>query len=149
MKVIITQLVKNSFLHHLHSFSIHYCVHKIPHLDPNLSHMNPVHTHFFKIHLNISPNWSLPCKFSNLNFVCISFSQYVLHALPISLFFISSPLIIFADQIQIWSYLLPSSLQPPVTSSLLHPISAQHPVLKHHHLCSSLTVSNQFQTHAR
>jgi len=59
-----------------------YSVHMRLPMDPILSQINSVHnlaSSFLKFHLNIiftatptSPKWSLPFRFSNQNYICIS-----------------------------------------------------------------------------
>jgi len=73
---------------------VHYDVHKSPPRVTNTSQMNEVQTlpsYFFKIQFNTthlftprSSEWSLPFRFSDQNFVCISSFPCVLRAPPIS-----------------------------------------------------------------
>jgi len=105
----------------LKNLKVHYRVHNSPLAVHKLSQMSPVHPfpHYFpKINSSIiipstsmSSEWSLPFRFSDQNFVCIS------HVIPLNLI----TLIIFDEASKLWSSSLCILLQPPATSSFLVP----------------------------
>jgi hypothetical protein len=102
-------------------------------MDPILKQINPINIlkpYLRKIHFNIiisptprSSEWSLPFRLSNQNSICIS---HLTHACYMSHFFILdlTIIIIFREKYKLWSSSLYNFLQPPVTSSLLSPVSS-------------------------
>jgi hypothetical protein len=92
-------------------------------LIPGPSQMNPVHTlPSYKIILILSshirvglPSAPFHSRYSYLNFVC-TFLSSELHAVPIASVFDHA---MCGEEYELWSSLLCSFRQPPVTSSLL------------------------------
>jgi len=102
---------------------VHYCVHNTPLLDPILSHMYPVHTfppYFPKTNSNTilplrprSSKWSLPYRFSNQNFVRISYRSHACYVPHQSHLCDMIMLITFGKVYKLWSTSLYSLLQSP------------------------------------
>ena len=76
-------------------WNVHYRIHKSPPSVPILSHIDTVHApphHFYRSHLRLSLSRGLlPSGFPTKALYAPLLSPYVLHALPISVFFTWSP----------------------------------------------------------
>jgi hypothetical protein len=89
-KLIVTRLVKK-FPAFFWNAEVHYRAHKNPPLVLIFSQMHPFHTfspYLTKIHSNFilpstsrSSEWSLPFKFSDQNFVCVSHLSHACYIL--------------------------------------------------------------------
>ena len=134
----------------------HYHIHRSLPSVPILRQINPVHapppTHFLQMNFNIIlpsssgfSKWCPSLKSPHQKLVCTSSpSQYMLHALPIHLFFYVITGVIFGEEYRPLSSLFCSLLHSPFTSSLLGPNVLLRTLFSYTlSLCTSLNVSDQ------